>query len=242
MSVPLLFAAIFIPTTPTRLCEHVVSFNSQTVLPHRIVIGILGYDTVNITCINKYHTQNIAPVRFIYKRGKGSPGGSRNLALSVRRRDEIAILLDDDDVAHPQTVEYILHIAKVHTDVDIITSTYVYNWQGVGSPFCLGDFKSITNTRLIKKNTVSTNIRAYNLSLRCAKVVHGNPTLVTRTEEKYSETTMRGEDGKYLKTALDNGRRILHTCFPIIAYKGVAHNTRWSNSTCECYGGFATCV
>lgn len=241
---PILIVSVFMPTTPDRICRSqavYLSVNHQTIKPARVVVGIVGMDSPPQECLDRFRSIVVAPVVYNIKRGKGSAGASRNAALELRNNGEIALMHDDDEYIHPKTIEFVIEAAE--RGIDVITFTYVYNWKGKGSPWCPGHtFRNVSRTRDVRTVSGSSNLQA-NISAHkpCERIHHAYPALVTPNSIKYVENPNPGEDGTYLGDSINQGMRVLHTCFPAVAYRSAAPSTIWSQKQCDCFGGYAVC-
>jgi hypothetical protein len=263
--------AILIATVPTRICEHYsnlarMSVNLQTVRPSRVILG-MSFDrnltTVEQGCVGSFRDALDVPLSVSLIMGKKSAGGSRNAALQLLGGDEGALMHDDDEYVHPQSIE-LLRWLFASNKQDVFVFSLLGGWgmdnatkNNSLSPWCIGkNFSALYKTDEVYKIKKKVNIQAMpdpkDKEAR-TNVVHGYPAFrrspIVQFGVKYTDKK-HTEDADYLTALMNKGASFLFTSFPIMAYRskgidaarvasGISRREPICERACNKWRGFA---
>ena len=263
--------AILIATVPTRICKHYsnlarMSVNLQTVRPSRVILG-MSFDR-NLTeveqgCVDSFREALNVPLSVSLIMGKKSAGGSRNAALQLLGGDEGALMHDDDEYVHPQSIELIrwLFASNKH-DVFVFSLFGSWGMDNVTkddslSPWCISrNFSALYKTDEVHKIKGKVNIQAKpdpNDKNARTNVVHGYPAFrrspIVKFGVKYTDKK-HTEDADYLTALMNKGASFLFTSFPVMAYRskdidaarvatGISRGEPICERACNKWRGFA---
>lgn len=242
---------IVIPSTLNRICDNFsqlarASINPQTLQPFRIIVGIATRSKVkskHLECFKVFKSLLKVPLTVAISNERGSPGASRNIALSQVLQTERIFLHDDDDYLHFQALELLQYLFTKHTQIDVIVASYLYKWKHSQVPWCIGNFENVAITDNIASNSNGLQVVGNPL---CDVVAHGFPAFrqnpIRQFEVKYSNELSRGEDGNFLVNIIQKSANVLHACFPILAYKSTIPTTIDTlQDNCTCFNKFSQC-